>query len=116
VGGEFLRYAAGVVGRDHRHDPAGQQDDERLALARPPLVEIEPVDAVAASVRLDPPPAQVVQADPAHLSDLVVRDAFAPAEDVVVTDDEIMIRAGHPAVVIGHLAARAASGLRSGPR
>jgi hypothetical protein len=32
VGGEFLRYAVGVIRRDHRQDSAGQLDDERPVL------------------------------------------------------------------------------------
>ena len=103
MGGQLGRHAIGIVRRDHgSHSPARQDNDERIGFAGAVHIEIEPVDIVTAAVDFDRS-SHRFQWHTSYLLDLAVWNALRTTRKVVVLDNEAIISARHPTVVVGHV-------------
>lgn len=97
VSGELGGYPAGVIGRDHRSHPAVQINDKRAFLVTPVRIKIEPVNEIVGPLNAQLP--YPVQLHLAYLANGRIFDDLIPGE-IVMTDDDLLVRAYHPAIVI----------------
>jgi hypothetical protein len=120
---KFSDYAVGVVWSNDWLDPlvcvtgrpyggylsrVGQHIQDQRAVFVPPMrIVIEPVDKITAA--LDTDHAQGREGDLPYFPDRLVPDAPGPPR-VVAAEDNFVVRAHHPAIVIASHGAEAAAG------